>query len=427
MAGAPKIALPMTTLTKAAVRSHRPMTRTRAGREGTGGASTAEAEVPGKGLDTARILRDGGRPAFKLLNIGTWHPPFTMPKARNVAMVTLVLAALLTAPVSLPAAPKALPELAGTAGVAADPLAAEIDRWSKRLAAEASADPLWSDVKGAAGPVLTRAQEALRDDRRLLALLRLAAARENLAAGVWLLERPQEVRKNMTAFEGEWARMGASLGPSLGVPSVDELAGVSPALARALGEAARHQVRVYYDASLEYGRNTTPDSGLFYLGAAKAQAEFAALAQGLGAATPPLVAAEVPGLRALGPELDALESEMLAAYRPPASVDRHPQFIAASSALKIARELDAAGLRYGALLRYLQAILRFAAVREPGPLAIVFGRLLRRAGLRSQARREPAAPVRSRPQPGPGIPRVGGGRASLGPGRGCGHGHGGRE
>ena len=82
-------------------------------------------------------------------------------------------------------------------------------------------------------------------------------------------------------------------------------------------------------------------------------------------AAPPRGGGGRPALRSLGPELDALEREMLSAYRPPASIDRHPQFIAASSALKTARELDAAGLRYGALLRYLQATLRFAAVREP--------------------------------------------------------------
>jgi hypothetical protein len=159
--------------------------------------------------------------------------------------------------------------------------------------------------------------------------------------------------------------MGETLRPSLRAPSAEELQGVRPALARALAEAARHQVRVYYDASLEYGRNTTPDSGLFYLGAAQAQAEFVGLSRTLAATLPPDSLGEPKTLRSLGPELDALERELLSAYRPPASVDRHPQFIAASAALKTARELDAAGLRHGALLRYLQAILRFAAVKEP--------------------------------------------------------------
>jgi hypothetical protein len=41
------------------------------------------------------------------------------------------------------------------------------------------------------------------------------------------------------------------------------------------------RVRVYYDASREYGRSTTPDSGLFYLGSAQAERDFAAFARRL--------------------------------------------------------------------------------------------------------------------------------------------------
>src|SRR5262249_7856852 len=74
-----------------------------------------------------------------------------------------------------------------------------------------------------------------------------------------------------------------------------------------------------------------------------------------------------PPARPLGPELDALEAEFLAAYRPPASVDRHSEFNGASATLKEARQLDAAGLRYGALVRYLQALLRFAPLRPESP------------------------------------------------------------
>jgi hypothetical protein len=65
-----------------------------------------------------------------------------------------------------------------------------------------------------------------------------------------------------------------------------------------------------------------------------------------------------PPVRAITGEIAALQHELLKAYRPPASIDRHPEFIGVSSLLKEARELDASGLRYGALLRYLQATLR---------------------------------------------------------------------
>ena len=83
-------------------------------------------------------------------------------------------------------------------------------------------------------------------------------------------------------------------------------------------------------------------------------------------------------MRRLSDELDALEGELLSAYKPPASIDRHREFIAASSTLKEARELDAAGLSYGALLRYLQAVLRVAPADGEGPGAD--GRRRRRRG-----------------------------------------------
>jgi hypothetical protein len=65
----------------------------------------------------------------------------------------------------------------------------------------------------------------------------------------------------------------------------------------------------------------------------------------------------------VAPEIEAFEHEMEAAYRPPASVEHHPDFISAHSALNDARSLESAGLVRGALLRYLQARLRFAPVR----------------------------------------------------------------
>src|SRR4029450_2765632 len=129
------------------------------------------------------------------------------------------------------------------------------------------------------------------------------------------------------------------------------------------------------------GRSTTPDSGLYYLGAAQAARDFGGLARKLSGGP----ALKPPPLRALGPDLDGLEGEMLAAYRPPLSIDKHPEFIGASAALKEARELDAAGLREGALLRYLQAVLRFSSLRMSAPpeapaLAETLGKMEGRLG-----------------------------------------------
>jgi hypothetical protein len=239
-----------------------------------------------------------------------------------------------------------------------DPLAAEIERWSAFLRDHTSSDESWAQIKGMAEPVLKRAEEALHDGQRLLALQRLSSVRMYLAAAVYTEQKPAE-RKDAAAFEAEWNRVGRTLRADLEPPRPESLDGVVPAAVRALGEASLAQVRVYYETSLEYGRTTMPQYGLLYLGVAQAQRDFANFCRTLSLAP----GGSLPPARALGPELDRLEGEILAAYRPPASIEKHSEFIATSSALKEAREMDAAGLRCGALLRYLQTAQRLALLR----------------------------------------------------------------
>ncbi len=248
-------------------------------------------------------------------------------------------------------------------GAPEDPLAKELARWSTLVKSSPATDEMWTQTRDASAPILLRAEEALRDGRRLLALQRLAAVRAGLCAFTFIEEHGAEDRKSAAVFEAEWERMGQDLKADLAPLSATALDGVRPAAVRALGEAALPQVRGYYEASLEYGRNTQPEVGLYYIGSARAQRDFAALCRSLS--VPSDLAP--PPMRALGPELDALEGEILAAYRPPASIERHQEFILANSLLKEARELDAAGLRYGALLRLLQASQRFAPVRASAP------------------------------------------------------------
>jgi hypothetical protein len=236
-----------------------------------------------------------------------------------------------------------------------DPLASEIEREAAFIESRPPQDKLRQEVE----PVLTRAGESLRQGKRLLALQRLVAAKKDLAVTSYMRARPAEQRNEMAAFEAEWARMGGALRKDLPASLED----VHPAAGRALGEAAFPQVRAYYDASLEQGRNTTPEQGLYYLGSAQAQREIVDLLRTVSTSS----SLREPPVRPLGPEIEALEGEMIAVYRPPVSIDRHGELITASATLKEARELDEAGLRYGALLRYLQAALQFAPLRGPSP------------------------------------------------------------
>ena len=268
-----------------------------------------------------------------------------------------VPAAVLTLALSVPA--PALPR----GDAQAEAVAAEIARWAAYVRDNTATDDMWKQVKQSVEPALARAQRAESEKRPLLALLRLGPVHDNLSAATYLGQRSAEQRKDQGAFEAEWKRMGGELGPLLGPPEAGAFEGVRPELLRAMAQAALPQVRIYYDASLYYGRSTMPDSGLYYLGAAQAARDFGSLARKLSGGP----ALKAPALRALGPDLDALEGEMLAAYRPPLSIDKHSEFIGASSYLKEARELDSAGLREGALLRYLLATLRFSSLRTTAP------------------------------------------------------------
>lgn len=237
-----------------------------------------------------------------------------------------------------------------------DPLAAEI----QRSAAFIQSRPPQDELRQKVGPVLTRAGESLSQGKRPLALQRMAAAKEDLAVTSYMRARPAGQRQEMAGFETEWARMGGELRKDSPASSLEEL---HPAAVRALGEAVYPQARAYYDASIEQGRNTSPEQGLYYLGAAQAQREIVDLLRAVSTSS----SLREPPVRPLGSEIEALEGEMLAVYRPPVSIDRHGEFITASATLKEARELDEAGLRYGALLRYLQAALQFAPLRGPSP------------------------------------------------------------
>ncbi|HZE89098.1 MAG TPA: hypothetical protein VE404_06090, partial [Verrucomicrobiae bacterium] len=225
-----------------------------------------------------------------------------------------------------------------------------------------STNDTWGQIKGAVGPVLAKADEAFHDGRRLLALNRLAAAHAYLRAWEYGNDPASPLRQDVEGLESEWNRLGKVLTSDIAAPSPSALDGVTPAAVRAIGEAAIPQIRVFYEASLDYGRATTPDSGYLYLGSALAQRELVAFCRTLHETAP----SRPPVIRSIRPEIDALQGELLALYRPPVSLDRHGEFIAASAALKEARELDAAGLRYGALLRYLDAAFRSAALRGVG-------------------------------------------------------------
>lgn len=252
-----------------------------------------------------------------------------------------------------------MPVVGSRAAQPADPVRAEIARWLAALERNTTGGPVWDQVKPGAEGALRQALAAAETGRQAFALERLAAARALLIAATYVAERPRDVRTSVAGFETEWRRMGTALGASLSPPVAGDFSRVASSATRALVEVAALQLKVNYDASLIYGRATDADSGLFYLGSAQAHQEFVTFARAL-----PGAAAHALELRALGADADVLERRLLSLYQPPASIDRHSEFIGASAALKEARELEAAGLHHGAWLKFLQATQRTAVLQQ---------------------------------------------------------------
>jgi hypothetical protein len=240
-----------------------------------------------------------------------------------------------------------------------DRLGQAISDWTRFIDAHPDSGEDWKQIRQICQPLLETARTSLAHRRRAMALSRVASAWPYLSAMRMIDSLRAAGPLDSATLAAEWRRMGSELAPELAPPTAEAFAAARPAVARAIGEAARLQVRAFYEASRVYGDNTEPDAGLFYLGMARAARD---LSQWTRTLTEPRAGPE-PRFRSLTPEIEAFEHDMEAAYRPPASVEHHADFIAAHSALNDARSLENAGLVRGALLRYLQARLRFAPVR----------------------------------------------------------------
>jgi hypothetical protein len=245
---------------------------------------------------------------------------------------------------------------------AADPLSRDLEPWARRLLGPDPSHPQLPKSTGIAAqsaPALLDAETALRGGNVALALLRWASVRSDLVAGDTVTRMNASERGDDQLLAAAWSKAGHDFSGPLRRAAVS---GIEPAAVRAVAEAALLEAREYYQSSLDYARSTVPAQGWFYLRKALAERDLAALCRELGTSGKPR---SPHAFRSLAPELDALEAELVRAYRPPVSLARHGEFIVASAQLKEARELDQAELRAGALVRMLQAAFSVARLTVP--------------------------------------------------------------
>jgi hypothetical protein len=250
-------------------------------------------------------------------------------------------------------------------GSAQDPkpqIKAEIDRLKQSLQENPLKNPDFPDIQSMVTGAVNAAAEALDSGNVYLALERLLQAEDLFQGAHAVVDKADAVKSSLPAFEAEWEKASQNLN-SLNGEARRKNWSSTPLAIRALAETAEGRSIPLLEGGRGFASSTKPADGLFYIGQAQGEASFAKFSSTL------LLAGNSSSfpLRSFLPELQKLQQKTNAAFKPPASIDLHPRFIALNSALKLAEELDAQKLYVGALYQYLEATRHFAML-EARPL-----------------------------------------------------------
>jgi hypothetical protein len=249
-----------------------------------------------------------------------------------------------------------------TASAAAQDAAARVKIKSEQLQTSLGAIPASfpgaSDIKSQLSKQLQASRDALRAGRLYVSLEDLASASDTLQGMREVGSRLEAVKT--TEFEAEWGEASTEL------TALDQkLRGTkwdnAPAAIRALAETAQGKMIPLLEGGRGFATASGPEAGLFYVGQARGEADFAEFCAALKVSR---TSAPLP-LRSLTSELQKLQAKTNDAFQPPRSIDLHSRFIVLNSALKLAQELDADGLYAGALYEYLVATLQYGLLDAP--------------------------------------------------------------
>jgi hypothetical protein len=243
---------------------------------------------------------------------------------------------------------------------AASQIKSEISRLQQSIKDNPISDPNFKNLITTIVDTLNAAAASVDAGHLFLSLEKLGQA-EDLLQGGRAVANSAEVEKNsLTAFEAHWGKV------SLRLTALDKDAHAhdwkhSALAIRALAEAAQGKAIPLLEGGRGFATANGPKDGLFYVGQAEGEADFATFCARLNA---PAKTTASP-LRSLLPELHRLQEKTNAAFQPPKSIDLHPRFIALNSQIKLAEELDASRFYAGALYAYLDAVRHYGMLDAP--------------------------------------------------------------
>jgi hypothetical protein len=219
----------------------------------------------------------------------------------------------------------------------------------------AAPDSEFASLNSTTADLLHAATQAIDHQQLYLALEKLAQATDLLHGLKSAKDNAEVLKAGLPAFESRWGKASLELTALDKQAREREWSGI-PAAVRALSESAQGKAIPLLEAGRGFATSTKPQDGLFYLGQAKGEAEFAKFCASLKVASDRTPLA----LRSFLPELQTLQQKTNDAFHPPRSIELHPRFIALNSTLKLAEELDASRFYAGALYEYLEAVRHFA-------------------------------------------------------------------
>ncbi len=245
---------------------------------------------------------------------------------------------------------------------AASQIKAEAERLQQAMKDRPVPVPEISNINTMAGDLL-KAALAAQSAGRLYASLEALSQAEDLLQGVRTLgDKMETVKSGLPAYMAEWDKASLSLS-ALDRQAHERNWSNARTAVRALSETAQGKTLPLLEGGRGFAIANGPKDGLFYLGQAQGEADFAAFCASLRL---PREGAPRP-LRSLLPELMLLQEKTNAAFQPPRSIELTPQFMGLNSTLKLAQELDASKFYAGSLYQYLEAVRHYALL-DAAPL-----------------------------------------------------------
>jgi len=221
---------------------------------------------------------------------------------------------------------------------------------------------IWKQVKPDIEKSMAQGEENLKKGRLYEALNELDQSQTAIALGMG--PGAEVLKKGMPAFDEQWKQAAAEVEARTKEARARNWAGV-PAAVQAISQESLTEATPLVEGGRGFAVAAGPESGYYYLGEAKARAEFYEFSSGLRMGAP---AAPFAG-RSMLFEVQQLQQKALAAFQPPKSIDLHPQFIRLNAALKLAGELDASGFYAGSLYAYLSALRQYGMLDATVPNA----------------------------------------------------------